>query len=310
MQSDRLQIQLDYYDSRSRLTDKRIRDAAEVALRIVDLHSEIRIKSPKYLDIFITNSASVLHDRSTSESLCIWVPNYKCSITVRGQACILKKIEEFISHIRPNKENTSPQHSTTPPHAIENKNGKRGFGIVAKDLFGTGYTPENKIRNTELRRKIPLSNSPKQNEGNVTNMQLDNQGTLKSIQCRDVFMGVYKGDSSNSSNCRLESKPKLSYTLTEIQVGVMDACKRGKNIFYTGGAGTGKSTLLTMLIDALVLQHGVQHVFVAATTGLAACAIGGTTIHQFAGISTIIDESLGTAALKVQHEKVVNMVSC
>lgn len=63
----------------------------------------------------------------------------------------------------------------------------------------------------------------------------------------------------------------------------MSACLRGDNVFFTGGAGTGKSTLLIEIVEKLIAQHGKHTVFVTATTGLAACAVGGTTVHQFAG---------------------------
>lgn len=71
---------------------------------------------------------------------------------------------------------------------------------------------------------------------------------------------------------------------TEEQKNIVSACLAGKNVFFTGGAGTGKSTLLLYIVEKLIAKHGRCNVFVTATTGLAACAVGGTTIHQFAGI--------------------------
>jgi ATP-dependent exoDNAse (exonuclease V) alpha subunit len=56
----------------------------------------------------------------------------------------------------------------------------------------------------------------------------------------------------------------------------------GKNVFLTGQAGTGKSTLLRQYLDeAGVINQGIA---VTASTGIAALNIGGTTIHRFAGI--------------------------
>jgi thymidine kinase len=52
-----------------------------------------------------------------------------------------------------------------------------------------------------------------------------------------------------------------------------------------GGAGTGKSSLLLLIVEKLIAKHGKHTVFITATTGLAACAISGTTVHQFAGIT-------------------------
>lgn len=74
---------------------------------------------------------------------------------------------------------------------------------------------------------------------------------------------------------------------TKEQESIVSACLRGDNVFFTGGAGTGKSTLLMVIVEKLIAQHGKHTVFVTATTGLAACAVGGTTVHQFAGSNNI-----------------------
>lgn len=72
--------------------------------------------------------------------------------------------------------------------------------------------------------------------------------------------------------------------LSPLQVKILDACVSGISIFFSGGAGTGKSTLLSHIVTALQKKHSKEEVFVTATTGLAACAIGGITVHQFAGM--------------------------
>jgi ATP-dependent exoDNAse (exonuclease V) alpha subunit len=77
--------------------------------------------------------------------------------------------------------------------------------------------------------------------------------------------------------------------LTEEQKQVIKLSLNGENIFVTGGGGTGKSTLLDHLIARL--RSKMKGVFVTATTGMSACAIGGVTIHQFAGLSQPIDEN-------------------
>ncbi|XP_026686322.1 ATP-dependent DNA helicase PIF1 [Diaphorina citri] len=70
--------------------------------------------------------------------------------------------------------------------------------------------------------------------------------------------------------------------LTEEQKEVLQAAVSGQNIFFTGSAGTGKSFLLRCLLSALPPD------FTAATasTGAAACLIGGITLHSFAGIGS------------------------
>jgi hypothetical protein len=77
------------------------------------------------------------------------------------------------------------------------------------------------------------------------------------------------------------------FTLSPVQRQILQSCLDGHNLFFTGGAGTGKSTLLKVLVKALIAKHGSQSVYVTATTGLAACAIGGITVHQFGGIKAM-----------------------
>jgi ATP-dependent DNA helicase PIF1 len=50
----------------------------------------------------------------------------------------------------------------------------------------------------------------------------------------------------------------------------------GKNVFYTGSAGCGKSTILKAFVKQLKAQ-GLK-VDICATTNLAALAINGTTL--------------------------------
>lgn len=56
--------------------------------------------------------------------------------------------------------------------------------------------------------------------------------------------------------------------------------------FGDGLAGTGKSVLLREIIASLKRKYkgAADAVAVTASTGMAACNIGGTTIHSFAGI--------------------------
>ncbi|XP_054742874.1 ATP-dependent DNA helicase PIF1 [Anastrepha obliqua] len=71
-----------------------------------------------------------------------------------------------------------------------------------------------------------------------------------------------------------------SVKLCEEQLEVLRACTSGKSVFFTGSAGTGKSFLLRKIISALPPDGTVA----TASTGVAACLIGGTTLHAFAGI--------------------------
>lgn len=68
--------------------------------------------------------------------------------------------------------------------------------------------------------------------------------------------------------------------LTEEQTRILNAVLSGKNVFFTGSAGTGKSFLLRKIISALPPDVTMA----TASTGVAACHIVGITLHQFAGI--------------------------
>uniref|UniRef100_A0A8C8B7S8 ATP-dependent DNA helicase PIF1 n=1 Tax=Otus sunia TaxID=257818 RepID=A0A8C8B7S8_9STRI len=70
--------------------------------------------------------------------------------------------------------------------------------------------------------------------------------------------------------------------LSAEQEAVLGAVRSGKSIFFTGCAGTGKSFLLKKIVGSLPPKS----TYATASTGVAACHIGGTTLHAFAGIGS------------------------
>ncbi|KAG9332244.1 hypothetical protein JZ751_015535, partial [Albula glossodonta] len=81
-------------------------------------------------------------------------------------------------------------------------------------------------------------------------------------------------------------KPALSLPvgrkLSKEQVAVLSAVLSGKNVFFTGSAGTGKSFLLKQIVGSLPPKS----MYATTSTGVAACHIGGTTLHSFSGIGS------------------------
>ncbi len=71
--------------------------------------------------------------------------------------------------------------------------------------------------------------------------------------------------------------------LSAQQQSIVESIQRGETIFFTGGGGTGKSYLLKKLISILPLATTA----VTASTGIAACNINGTTLHQFLGVGRV-----------------------
>lgn len=71
--------------------------------------------------------------------------------------------------------------------------------------------------------------------------------------------------------------PTTALNLTSDQQKALDAVNSGRNVFITGGAGTGKSYLLRAIVYSLMSAG--KNVIVCAPTGIAAANVGGMTIH-------------------------------
>ncbi|TPX09475.1 uncharacterized protein E0L32_009363 [Thyridium curvatum] len=63
-------------------------------------------------------------------------------------------------------------------------------------------------------------------------------------------------------------------------------CDKNQSVFFTGPAGTGKSVLMRAIIQEMKKKwlRDPERLAVTASTGLAACNIGGMTLHSFSGI--------------------------
>lgn len=92
-------------------------------------------------------------------------------------------------------------------------------------------------------------------------------------------------------------------SLSEEQRRVLDlVVNKGKSVFFTGSAGTGKSVLMRSIIAELRKKHmaSPERVAVTASTGLAACNIGGVTLHSFGGIG-LGKEDVPTLVRKIKR---------
>ncbi|KAJ5695879.1 hypothetical protein N7536_006291 [Penicillium majusculum] len=98
----------------------------------------------------------------------------------------------------------------------------------------------------------------------------------------------YKKTQKTDGNPKPKDNSKIaSVFLSDEQRAVLDAVvDRGKSMFFTGSAGTGKSVLMREIIAKLRNKYRKEpdRIAVTASTGLAACNIGGVTLHSFAGI--------------------------
>jgi ATP-dependent DNA helicase PIF1 len=64
---------------------------------------------------------------------------------------------------------------------------------------------------------------------------------------------------------------------------ILDLCLTGRNVFFSGIGGTGKTFLLQQIADSMRRKHGAGKVAVAASTGVAAVICQGQTLHSLAG---------------------------
>lgn len=91
-------------------------------------------------------------------------------------------------------------------------------------------------------------------------------------------------------------------TLNAQQCEAVQLAQQGISFFLTGGAGTGKTLTLGYVIRALKQQYGASSVFVTASTGIAACHVGGTTVHSFAGVG-LASESAAELVQRVSRNR-------
>lgn len=70
--------------------------------------------------------------------------------------------------------------------------------------------------------------------------------------------------------------------LTKDQIYAFEKMKNGSNLFITGAAGTGKSTLINEFRKYTRKKGSI--IALTSTTGISALNIGGKTIHSWAGI--------------------------
>jgi hypothetical protein len=134
--------------------------------------------------------------------------------------------------------------------------------------------------------------------------------TARDHNCQGHLESPTKSPQSKRSKLRIQSKDNLDSSdvdshLSNEQREAVKMALSGVSFFLTGGAGTGKSLVLNEIIKALpksttfvtgfdfeaLCLQGLFHQLLelsalgcAASTGIAACNINGTTLHQFAGL--------------------------
>uniref|UniRef100_A0A8C3H618 ATP-dependent DNA helicase PIF1 n=1 Tax=Chrysemys picta bellii TaxID=8478 RepID=A0A8C3H618_CHRPI len=104
--------------------------------------------------------------------------------------------------------------------------------------------------------------------------------SCEATPCTSVTSSFQAADMKCSKKLSLLMHSRMR--LSQEQSIVLRAVLSGKNVFFTGSAGTGKSYLLKKIVGSLPPKS----TYATASTGVAACHVGGTTLHAFAGIGS------------------------
>ncbi|KAM0796866.1 hypothetical protein BDR22DRAFT_499082 [Usnea florida] len=96
--------------------------------------------------------------------------------------------------------------------------------------------------------------------------------------------------------------PRTEQTLCAEQLALVELIMNNHNVFYTGSAGCGKSTVLKHFIP--LLRREGKKVDVLAPTGKAALEVNGRTIHRYAGwVPRSLGQPLGILKSKACGKK-------
>lgn len=143
-------------------------------------------------------------------------------------------------------------------------------------------------RNThspEALTPLPKNDSKEQYPWNTTASAIKaQQKKLREANKRLTKTHEATEETKLEANSKKKKVPKVF--LSEEQRHILKLVIERKSVFFTGSAGTGKSVLLREIIFALKKKFNQEpdRIAVTASTGLAACNIGGVTLHSFAGI--------------------------
>ncbi|KAJ3624779.1 hypothetical protein MTP99_018376 [Tenebrio molitor] len=226
-----------------------------------------------YLRLIRSNVREIFIEASAPKSAAI-------KLQLKGISVHKKFMNEGKASIKFQDINCTMYLSNAPPNQL--------LGFL-RTMFVKMTGEKSNNANTSLRTQL-LSNKPKQFEeiSPVTCVEID-RAQAKASKATDTTpsplskkrkLSPKDGTKGPAAKKLYSSSPIPNEPLDIEQKEVMEACLSGRNVFFTGSAGTGKSYLLKRIIGALPPDVTTA----TASTGVAACHIGGITLHQFAGI--------------------------
>ena len=290
------QVDIEKFNSLwTKVTDKKTKSKASLLFsccaRGTDFTIQVKTKGSLGTDLYVTQKLCI-HDKSKAlGKFSLKIPEFNSILHVSETS--EQAIQEFLDTIaNSNKENTpSKPLISNKIRLADSSSPSDGHNPMGHSSVAAAVaTPQSRRKQPRLKVSSPAVRFPSKTTSPSVNRKQSKTAS---------------SSSSSSSSSSTSSSTTSICALTEEQEGVLAAAMSGTSIFFTGGAGTGKSSLLLRIIEQLIQKHGQHTVFVTATTGLAACAIGGITIHQFAGITVSSNDSDGAEGDGMYKEEVV-----
>lgn len=241
-------VLVEYFDSKKKfVTRKFIRESAEISYRKLANRIEFRIKSTQQLQDVYIVKSPKVLQSSVAIEVCFYLIEYNCKMT-----CFNSKLPSQLELIR--EFIAIPTICATKEIKYQSPAKKSEFII-----FSPAKGKSKKISPIKLSPDVKKS---------ATTISTPAKFTIKKLST--------------------PTKIPIQIRITNpVHDNIFAACREGKNVFISGGAGTGKTVLLLKLVEMFRGTYGKESVFATATTGLAAFGIGGITIHQYAGIGKV-----------------------
>jgi hypothetical protein len=207
--------------------------------------------------------------------------------------------EQFPGHYEPNKRKRA-----SPPEVIviSGSDDEDDCKLPRNGLPGITYAPKTvEEYDYEMPRKRSQNDrqygirAPQTTSGPTDSQPLlssvsSSQASYVKIEARIPVFGPHSNQlSTPPPSSSLEGgtdKAPAAFAPDEVQLCpeqayVVELAKSGRNVFYTGSAGCGKSTVLKQIVKELRAMH--KNVWILAPTGRAALQVNGSTTWTYAG---------------------------
>lgn len=191
----------------------------------------------------------------------------------------LTPIDDAATKTKPSKRRTLPWLSqpqepepTAPAHNAESAKSKADKARPSAETF----TP---LPKNSPKEQYPWNTTASSIKAQQKKLRETNKKLTKTHEATE--------ETKLAANSKKQRDKLHKVFLSEEQCHILElVVEKKKSVFFTGSAGTGKSVLLREIIFALkkISNREPDRVAVTASTGLAACNIGGVTLHSFAGI--------------------------